>query len=147
MQGCDIVNNGEYAYYASSCSDPGTVINAEQNWWGVADSASIEAMVYHRHDYSSSPEVDYIPFAESPFHCVCGIWGDVTGDGNVNPQDVTFMVQYVYMTNDIRVQQPDCPLEAGDVNCDGKVNPQDVTYYVQYVYMTNDLFCDDPCAQ
>ena len=69
------------------------------------------------------------------------------GDGNVNPQDVTYMVQFVYFQNDMRVQPHACPLEAGDVNCDGAVNPQDVTFYVQYVYMTNDLFCDDPCGE
>lgn|GEM_PF-925271 len=79
-------------------------------------------------------------------YCDCGTWGDVTDDAAVNPQDVTYMVQYVFMTNDIRVQPPKCPLEAGDVNCDGHVNPQDVTYYVQYVFMTNNMFCDDPCA-
>jgi len=79
--------------------------------------------------------------------CDCGpVWGDVNDDGAINPQDVTYMVQFVYFQNDMRVQPPDCPLEAGDVTGDGNVNPQDVTYYVQYVYMTNDMFCDDPCG-
>jgi len=77
--------------------------------------------------------------------CDCGVWGDVNDDGQINPQDVTFMVQYVYFQNDMREQPPNCPLEAGNVNCDGNVNPQDVTYYVQYVYFQNDMFCPDPC--
>ena len=83
MQGCNIVNNGEYAFYASACNDPATVIDAEDNWWGVADSDSIEAMVYHHADFQNSPTVDYVPFATSPFDFV-----DPTGileptDGNV----------------------------------------------------------------
>jgi len=57
------------------------------------------------------------------------------------------MVQYVYYQNDMRVQPPNCPYEAGDVNCDGTVNPQDVTFYVQFVYFQNDMFCDDPCGE
>jgi|GEM_PF-1771421 len=79
--------------------------------------------------------------------CDCGVWGDVNDDGSLNPQDVTFMVQYVYFQNDMRVQPPACPYEAGDVNCDENVNPQDVTFMVQKVYFTNDMFCDNPCAQ
>ena len=79
--------------------------------------------------------------------CDCAaLFGDVTGDASVNPQDVTYMVQYVYMANDLRVQAPNCPLQAGDVTGDGAVNPQDVTFYVQYVYMGNDMFCSDPCG-
>jgi len=78
--------------------------------------------------------------------CDCGVWGDVTDEGAVNPQDVTYMVQYVYFQNDMRTQPPNCPYEAGDTNCDGQVNPQDVTFYVQYVYYTNNMFCPDPCG-
>jgi len=79
--------------------------------------------------------------------CDCSVWGDVNNDGEINPQDVTYMVQYVYFQNDMRVQPPNCPLEAGDMaGCDGQVNPQDVTYYVQYVYFDNDMFCPDPCG-
>ena len=83
----------------------------------------------------------------APSGCDCGAWGDVNNDGQINPQDVTFMVQFVYFQNDIRIQPPNCPLEAGDVaGCDGQVNPQDVTFYVQYVYFQNDMFCPVPCG-
>jgi hypothetical protein len=77
--------------------------------------------------------------------CDCGVWGDVTSDGAVNPVDVVYMVQYAYLSNDIRVQPPNCPREAGDVNCDDAVNPVDVVFYVQYAYLSNDMFCPDPC--
>jgi len=79
--------------------------------------------------------------------CDCGTWGDVTGDGQINPQDVTYMVQYVYFDNDMRVPYANCPYEVGDVDCNGGVpKPPDVTYYVQYVYFDNDMFCPDPCG-
>jgi len=77
----------------------------------------------------------------------CGTWGDVNNDGNINPVDVVFMINYVYLTNDMRVQPPNCPNEAGDVNCDGGVNPVDVVFYVNYVYLSNDMFCADPCEE
>ena len=89
---------------------------------------------------------DGIGDACDPCDCAA-LLGEVTGDGKINPQDVTYMVQFVYYQNDMRVQPPNCPLEAGDVNCDGAVNPQDVTYYVQYVYFQNDMFCVDPCGE
>ena len=67
MQGCNIVDNTVFAFYTTACHDAGTVINAEGNWWGVADSASIEAMVYDFDDNTNCPTVVYIPFAESAF--------------------------------------------------------------------------------
>jgi len=75
------------------------------------------------------------------------VTGDTGPPPQINPLDVTFMVQYVYFQNDMRVQHANCPNEAGDVNCDGQVNPQDVTFYVQFVYFQNNMFCPDPCTQ
>jgi len=142
---CNIINNGGYAFYVSACSDPTTIIVAENNWWGAADSASIEAMVYHQVDYPSAPLVDFMPFAESIFRCDCTGFQDLNADGYINPVDVVFIVNYVYLGNDMLVQPPNCHLTAGDVNCDGNVNPVDVVYYVNYVYLGNDMFCTDPC--
>ena len=70
----------------------------------------------------------------------------MNNDGQINPQDVTYMVQFVYFQNDMRTHPPNCPYEAGDANCDGQVNPQDVTFYVQYVYFQNNMFCPNPCG-
>ncbi len=78
-------------------------------------------------------------------NCDCGFWGDVSGDGAINPVDVVFMVNYVYKNWDSRVQPPACPLEAGDVDCGGSVNPVDVVYFVNYVYKNWDVLCGDPC--
>jgi len=78
--------------------------------------------------------------------CECGVWGDVNGDGSVNPVDAVFMVNYVYLGNDMRVQPPNCSYEAGDVNCDGNVNPVDMVHCVNYVYLSITPFpCSDPC--
>ena len=146
MWDCNIINNGGYAFYASACNDPTTIIDAENNWWGTADSASIEAMVYHNVDNPSAPLVDFMPFAESIFRCNCGTtWGDVNGDGNINPVDVVYMVNEVYLGRDMLEQPPTCPLSAGDVNCDGNINPVDVVYFVNRVYLGYNMFCSDPC--
>jgi len=80
--------------------------------------------------------------------CDCGVWGDVNDDGSINPVDVVFMVNHVYMGWDYRVQPPNCPFEAGDTNCDGAVNPVDVVLYVNHVYLANpNLWCADPCGE
>jgi len=78
-------------------------------------------------------------------NCDCGRWGDVNGDNAVNPVDVTFMVNYVYLGRDMLIQPPNCPFSCGDVNCDAGLNPVDVTFYVNYVYLGKDMFCADPC--
>lgn len=79
--------------------------------------------------------------------CDCGVWGDVTGDGKINPVDVVFMVNHVYKNIDQRVPYANCPREVGDVNCDTKVNPLDVVHYVNYVYKSITPWpCPDPCT-
>ncbi|MBU0959124.1 MAG: hypothetical protein KKB31_04220, partial [Nanoarchaeota archaeon] len=78
--------------------------------------------------------------------CDCGKWGDLNGDGAINPVDVVFMVNYAYLSNNMIVDYPNCPLKAGDVNCDGARNPVDAVYYVNRVHLTNDMFCENPCV-
>ena len=74
MQGCNIIDNGRHAFYTYVCSDPETVIEAENNWWGVADADSIEAMVYHKTDCLNCATIDYVPFASEAF-----VFDDPTG--------------------------------------------------------------------
>lgn len=95
MQDCNILNNGVYAFYASSCNDQTTIINATNNWWGIADSASIEAMVYHKADNPDSPVIDFVPFADSAFEyddsTVVSVPG--TSDGNM-PSEFALLQNY-----------------------------------------------------
>ncbi|MHC4697706.1 MAG: thrombospondin type 3 repeat-containing protein [Planctomycetota bacterium] len=44
----------------------GQVINAEMNWWGTDDEASIEDLIYHFPDGGSAAFVDYVPFRLEP---------------------------------------------------------------------------------
>lgn len=78
--------------------------------------------------------------------CNCGMWGDVNGDGSINPVDVIYIVNFVYKGLDGRTVWPECPRATGDVNCDNGVNPLDMAYYVQYVYKSQNAFCGDPCG-
>ena len=78
--------------------------------------------------------------------CVCGVWGDVTADEEINPLDVVVIVNFVYKNQDARQQPPSCPYEAGDVNCDHSVTPVDAVLYVNYVYKNIVPWpCEDPC--
>ncbi|MFC1475628.1 M14 family metallopeptidase [Candidatus Zixiibacteriota bacterium] len=79
--------------------------------------------------------------------CYCGMWGDVNDDEGIDPLDVTFMVNYVYLSLDGRTPLPDCPYGTGDVDCNNAVDPVDVAYYVNYVYLSQDAFCADPCGE
>jgi len=67
VHGSNIIDNGSYAFYTSACSDPQTIIDAENNWWGTSDPTAIEALIFHHADYASSPTVDYAPCADNPF--------------------------------------------------------------------------------
>jgi hypothetical protein len=59
----NIINSGQYAFHTSTCSDPWTVIDAENNWWGTTDSEAIEAMIFDYLDKVNAPRVDYSPCA------------------------------------------------------------------------------------
>ena len=125
------------------------VIQAHPDWTPV----QVREALMQTADNAATPNnaygwgiIDVMAAINYKFTCDCGVWGDVNKDGEVNPQDVTYMVQFVYFQNDMRTQPPNCPYDAGDANCDGQVNPQDVTYYVQYVSFQNDMLCPDPCG-
>jgi len=78
--------------------------------------------------------------------CSCPDFCDVNRDGDINPVDVVYMVNYVYRSLDARVQIANCPGDNGDWNCDEAVNPVDVVYYVNYVYKTTGSGPCEPCA-
>ena len=60
---CNFEGNGGYDLYASSCSNPEVVINAENVYWVATDSATIaDNHIYDHLDNNLSPTVDFIPF-------------------------------------------------------------------------------------
>ena len=79
--------------------------------------------------------------------CDCGaLWGDLDDSMTIDPLDVSYIVNYVYLSRDARVQPPNCPYEAGDVDCNEAVDPIDVAYYVSYVYLELTPFgCEGGC--
>ncbi len=64
MTRSNLIGNGAYALRAQTGSDLITTINANNNWWGVSDSAAIEEMVFHNSDDASCPVISFMPFAE-----------------------------------------------------------------------------------
>jgi len=101
-----------------------------------------------RWNQGGTPAIDRLNLAfvvTGEVTCDCGVWGDVNGDGQVNPVDVVYMVNYVYKNQDARIPPPVCPFEPGDVDCSYSVNPVDVVYMVNFVYKNQNAFCD-PCS-
>jgi hypothetical protein len=78
--------------------------------------------------------------------CFCGDHCDLNLDGDINPVDVVFMVNFVYKGLDGRGPLPECVGDNGDWNCDAQVNPVDVVYYVNFVYKSQGGGPCDPCA-
>jgi hypothetical protein len=61
---------------------------------------------------------------------ICGyICGDANGNGIVNIQDITFLINFLYKGG----ASPN-PLQAGDANASGLINIQDITYLINYLY-------------
>ncbi len=77
--------------------------------------------------------------------CDCGVWGDINGDGAVDPMDVMCLVYHVYKGRDLRIQPANCPYECGDANCDGQTDPMDMISLINHVYKAMTLPCQDPC--
>jgi hypothetical protein len=78
--------------------------------------------------------------------CDCGIPGDVTCDDAATPLDVSYLVNYVYLSRDALCPPPSCPAPIGDMDCGGGVTPVDVIYLVNLVYKSLDAVCDG-CVQ
>lgn len=57
------------------------------------------------------------------------VYGDVTGDGEVNILDVTYLIQYIYQFG-----PPPQELNHGDPNGDCVINILDVVYLIGYLY-------------
>ena len=122
-----------------------TVIDAENNWWGVTDSAAIEALVYHQVDDPESPLIDYMPFSDGSFEFhdtvgCCngdGIRGNADGitgtGGEIDVADLSYMVDYLFKGG----PPPPCT-EEGNVDAiigiGGPIDVADLSYLVDYLF-------------
>ena len=143
MHTSNILDNGAYAFFASACNDPTTVINAEDNWWGVTDSAGIEALVYHNPDYTSSPTVDFIPCALSP-SCTCPNQADFDTDGFHTALDLGHMIDILFAGH-IDTQDPQCLGPRADLDCDGFSTALDLGRLIDYLFAGAPGPCN-PCS-
>jgi hypothetical protein len=76
-QNC-VTESASYALYTREGTEGcDHVVGATDNWWGAADAATIEDLIYDCTDDSQSPTVDYDPFQQEPS---CGSQ-DSDGDG------------------------------------------------------------------
>lgn len=63
MHNSNFINNSAFDLKASACSDPSTIIDAENNFWVATDSATIaDEHIYDNLDDDESPIVDFMPF-------------------------------------------------------------------------------------
>jgi hypothetical protein len=77
--------------------------------------------------------------------CDCTDYCDMDQSGTIDPLDVSYIVNYVYLGQDARPTLPACPGNNGDWNCDGGVDPLDVSFYVQFVYKSSGVGACNPC--
>jgi Dockerin type I domain len=103
---------------------------------GVSDSIFVDSSVNHvsAYDYMIIP-VDgnifglhsvIISVNSVPDYFLCG---DANGNGLVNIQDVTYIINFLY-----RHGPAPNPSQAADVNGNGIINIQDMTYLVNFLY-------------
>ncbi|MFC1475809.1 hypothetical protein ACFLQW_02260 [Candidatus Zixiibacteriota bacterium] len=133
-------------------------IPIEPGWIHTPDTIGIEVW----HDNSISPadtgrvivyayndQGEYAGNAEAFVYeiCDCTDFCDLDFDGEINPLDIAYIVHYVYLAEDARVQFSWCPGDNGDWNCDEAIDPLDVVWYVNFVYrFLGDGPCD-PCGE
>jgi len=80
--------------------------------------------------------------------CECTGYCDLNLDGSINPVDLVYYVQYIFLGNDLRQQIPTCPYDNGDWTCDGHLNVVDLVFMIHYVYGIHPPLMTpcDPCA-
>jgi hypothetical protein len=85
----------------------------------------------HLRFYVQPGAPSYVPRQNLP-HCFSLRYpsiGDVNADGQVDPGDLVFLINYLF-----RNGPPPPSLEVGDVNCDEAVTAGDVVYLIQYLF-------------
>lgn len=76
-------------------------------------------------------------FAIDFFDCYVYVCGDGNGSGDVDIDDVVFIVQYIFSGGSAPY-----PLESADADCSGDVDIDDVVYLIAYVFSGGPAPCD-----
>jgi hypothetical protein len=132
---CSSPTNGAWAAYISFGKAMGYM--AQLGGWIDVHGAGAQ-----RSDPKTGNPADY-PYGHGPqgdavriynfVRCVRDIGandcGDANGNGSVNVQDITYLINYLYKGG----LAPN-PLQSADVNHSGVVNIQDITYLINYLY-------------
>ncbi len=116
-----------YTYYASS--DVAGIRIARADYRAVFLGFGCEAIPANYPPFTNRADVIYRILAWLLEWGPDYIPGDVNQDDNVDPLDVSYLVNYVY-----KGAGPLPNVNAGDVNADCKINPLDVAYMVNFVY-------------
>jgi nitrous oxidase accessory protein NosD len=118
-------------------------VDAEHNWWGTSDLATIDGLVFDVYDDITRFQVDVVPFLSAP-HPGVGIipegWEDVDGDG---------FASVASGGNDcddgasaVKPEGLDTSPDGVDSDCDGLID-EDVLFDVDGDGHFDDVDCDD----
>lgn len=83
----------------------------------------------HTDDYEGDVRIDEITLLLPSLNCCTGIRGNANNSGDINIQDLTYLVDYFFRHG----PAPICTDEA-NINGMGPVNVLDLTYLVQYIF-------------
>lgn len=81
----------------------------------------------------SSPEYFDYTYKAFPFY----IQGDLNEDLVVNPVDIVFQIDLVFL----EIPPPENRLEAADLNCDGALTPADLVFLLNLIYLFQPPSC------
>jgi len=146
--GLTTINNGIYTFDSYSGNHSGRIVGARRDN-GTNKFAFLSIPFYYLQENDAQALIgEMLTWFGSIPECDCAEFGDLNRDGNINPVDVVFMVNYVYLGQNLLQSIPQCYqgelARNGDWNCDGAINPVDVVLIVNKVYLAGPDPCD-PC--
>jgi non-lysosomal glucosylceramidase len=131
-----------------------TVMSLPDTLLRVPDSLALDNGLWYWRVQAVGPSGQQSGYQTNPFSlvidagipCDCTYLGDCNGDEQINPVDVAYLVQYVYLSKgDPPPAIPNCPAINGDWDCDDHIYPLDVIILVNYVFRQLGQGPCDPC--
>ncbi|MFZ5980721.1 MAG: S8 family serine peptidase, partial [Candidatus Zixiibacteriota bacterium] len=79
-----------------------------------------------------TPHVEYGYGRVDAFRAILSLaHGDVNNDNDIDMADVTYLIDYLYLTH----TQPFPSILVADCNCNGQIDISDITYLVAFLYL------------